>query len=255
VSLRHDASTIRVLWAREVRLLVRQRSRLVGALAQPLLFWIVLGAGFAPSFVAPGAEDGPGYMTYLFPGIVVLVVLFASIFTTMSVIEDRRAGFLQGVLVAPGSRTAVALGKCLGGATVAMLHVVPFLLLAPLAGLPWGGIAWGATLLALALASLALTGLGFVLAWWLDSTQGYHAIMSVVLLPLWILSGALFPFEPAHAALRWAGRLDPMTYAVAAVRGAMGGATDVALTSSLTVLAVLASLALTAAATAARRRG
>ena len=114
-------ATIRVLWQRDLVRYVRQRSRVAGALGQPLLVWLLLGTGLAGSFVVPGAED-VDYSEYLFPGVVSLVVLFSAVFSTMSVIEDRAEGFLQVVLVAPGSRFSLVLGKALGGASVALLH-------------------------------------------------------------------------------------------------------------------------------------
>jgi daunorubicin resistance ABC transporter membrane protein len=246
-------ATASVLWRRDLWLLVRQRSRLLGALAPPFLFWLVLGSGLAPSFRAPGAVEGPGYLEYFFPGVVLMVVLFASISTTMSVIEDRREGFLQGVLAAPGGRGAVALGKTLGGATVALLHAALFLLLSPLAGSPWDRVSWGCLAAALALSSLLLTAVGFVLAWWLDSTQGYHAIMNVVLVPLWVVSGALFPIAPTHEVLRWVACFNPLSYAVDAVRTGLTGGAWADASTDLVVLAATTAVALLAAARSANR--
>jgi len=244
---------IAVLVRRDLALFFRQRSRLVGALAQPLLFWLVIGAGLAPSFRVPGVDDGPGYLEFFFPGVVLMVVLFASIFATMSVITDRREGFLQGVLAAPGPRGALAVGKCGGGALVALVQGALFLALMPLAGFSPAEVNWVALALALVLTSLALTAVGFVLAWWIDSTQGYHAVMSVVLIPLWILSGALFPVEPTHAALRWTARLNPVTYAVNATRESLNGAGFDAVGGDLLVLVAVALLALFGAARIVRR--
>ena len=129
-----------VLVRRDLRLFLTQRSRVIGALAQPLLFWVILGAGLAPSFSMPGAADGPDYFTWFFPGVVMMMLLFTSISSTMSVIEDRHQGFLQGVLAAPGPRSAVALGKTAGGAVVGLIHALLLLLLAPLAGFPFGEV-------------------------------------------------------------------------------------------------------------------
>jgi ABC-type multidrug transport system permease subunit len=152
-----------------------------------------------------------------------MVVLFTAIFTTMSVIEDRHSGFLQAVLVAPGSRVSVVLGKCLGSAAVALSQGALFLLLAPLAGFALGDILWLPLLSGLVLTCLALCTLGFTVAWSLDSTAGYHVVMSLLLLPLWILSGAMFPGRPGT----WLGaivRANPMSYAVSAVRRGLYGA-------------------------------
>jgi len=219
--LGHDARTVAVLWARDLRRFARDRGRVAGAIAQPLLFWLAFGAGMAPSFRL--GDGGPGYMTFLFPGIVLMLVLFASISSTMSLIEDRHQGFLQGVLAGPGSRGAVALGKSLGSATVAMIQAVFLLALVPLAGFPYGGVSWPALLAELGLLALALGALGFCLAWKLDSSAAYHAVMGIVLVPLWMLSGSLFPPEGLHPALAWIVRVNPLSYGIAGVRRALHG--------------------------------
>ncbi len=217
-----NLATIAVLVRRDLVRFFRQRSRLIGALAQPLIFWLVIGGGLAGTFHVAGAED-VGYRQYFFPGIVMMVVLFTSIFSTMSVIEDRHAGFLQAVLVAPSSRAAIVLGKTLGGVTIALIQAALFLALAPYAGYPASQIDWPLAAAALLLSSIALTGLGFAIAWWLDSTQGYHAVMSLLLLPAWILSGAMFPVERTAGWLRAIMRANPVTYGVEALRAALHG--------------------------------
>jgi daunorubicin resistance ABC transporter membrane protein len=172
----------------------------------------------------PGAE-GVGYVQYFYPGIVMLVVLFTSIFTTMSVIEDRHKGFLQAVLVAPGARAALVLGKTLGGVSIALAQAAIFLALAPLGGFDLRAIGWAQLVLLLLGIGVGLSSLGFAIAWWLDSTQGYHVIMSVLLIPLWILSGAMFPMTGGPAWIGWLMRANPMAYAVAGVRRALYGGT------------------------------
>ena len=214
-----DWSTVRVLVRRELVRFFRERSRVVGALLQPMIFWFVIGSGLSGTFALPGARH-VDYREYFYPGVVLMVVLFTAIFTTMSVIEDRHAGFLQGVLVAPGSRAAVVVGKSLGAATVAFVQSGLFLLLAPFAGFSLTQIDWPLLLLALGLASLGLCLVGFGVAWWLDSTSGYHVVMSVVLLPMWILSGAMFP-AAGGGWLAIIERLNPMSYAVSLVRRAL----------------------------------
>src|SRR5215470_279316 len=123
------------LWRREVVRFLRQPSRLVGALAQPVVFWLLLGGGLSGAFRPPGAAGGAGYLEYFYPGVLALVLLFTAIFSTISTIEDRHSGFLQGVLVAPVSRTAIVVGQALGGTTLAVGQGVLFLALAPFAGL------------------------------------------------------------------------------------------------------------------------
>lgn len=219
-AIAQDGRTVGVLIRRDLRLFVRQRSRIAGALAQPLLLWLAIGAGIAPAFRMAG-DDRVGYMTFFFPGVVVLLLLQNAISATMSVIEDRHQGFLQGVLVAPGSRAAVVLGKCLGATAVSAIQAAMFLVLAPLAGFPYAAIAWAPLALVIALTALAFTALGFAIAWWLDSTTGYHVVMSLVLFPLWVLSGAVFPPHGLHPIMAAILRVNPVTYAVAGLRRAM----------------------------------
>jgi ABC-2 type transport system permease protein len=217
--LAEELSTIAVLVRRDATRFVREKSRVVGALVQPLIFWLVIGSGMSGTFVLPMAHD-VGYLQYFYPGVVVMVALFGAIFTTMTVIEDRHSGFLQAVLVAPGSRTSVVLGKCLGAASVALAQSLLFTLLAPSAGFHAAVIEWPLLLSALALSCFGLCAFGFGVAWWLDSTAGYHVVMSLLLLPMWILSGAMFP-APKTGWIVWAQRLDPMSYSVSAVRRAL----------------------------------
>jgi daunorubicin resistance ABC transporter membrane protein len=216
-----ELATIRVLVRRDLVRFFREKSRVIGALLQPLIFWLVIGSGMSSTFRLPG-QSQVGYLEYFYPGIVVMIVLFTAIFTTMSVIEDRHSGFLQAVLVAPGSRVSVVLGKCLGSAAVALSQGAMFLLLAPVAGFELGQIAWFPLIAGLVLTCLALCTVGFAVAWWLDSTAGYHVVMSLLLLPLWIMSGAMFPASPGSV-LGYVAAINPMSYAVSAVRRGLYG--------------------------------
>lgn len=219
-TLASEWATISVLVRRDLTRFVREKSRIVGALLQPLIFWLVIGSGMSSTFRLPGA-DTVDYKEYFFPGVVVMVVLFTAIFTTMSVIEDRHSGFLQAVLVAPGSRVSVVLGKCLGASSIALIQGLVFLLLSPLAGFNLADIGWVPVLTGLLVTSLSLCTLGFGVAWWLDSTAGYHVVMSLVLLPLWILSGAMFP--GGDGVMATIQRFNPMSYAVSIVRRGIYG--------------------------------
>ena len=213
---------VRALLRRDLKLFLLQRSRLLGTLAQPLLIWLVLGAGLAPSFA--GDAEGPGYMRFFYPGAVVMMLLMTSISATMSVIEDRHQGFLQGVLAAPVGRWELALGKTLGGAFLGLVPAVILVLIGPVAGFAYTEMNPVAIAVGLLLTAVAFTAVGFALAWKLDSSAGYHVVMSAVLFPLWVLSGAMFPMEPTHPVLSWIGRLNPMSYAVTVVRGGFEGA-------------------------------
>ncbi len=256
-----SAAAVGVLWQRDLRRFFRQRSRVIGALVQPLIFWLVIGSGLNRSFIL-NAEGAPDYRAYFFPGVIVMVVLFTSIFSTMSLIEDRHAGFLQAVLVAPATRLSIVLGKVLGGATVAMLQTGLFLLLAPFAGYSYAAIDWPMLGAILLVTAIGLTSLGFFLAWFLDSTQGYHAVMSVALIPMWILSGAMFPVEGDSKILTVLMRANPMTYAVEGVHRALSGGTvpaGVGVPGSsaaldFAVISAFAVVTLAASAWACRRR-
>ncbi len=206
------------LLRREIVRFLRQRSRIIGALAAPLVFWLLIGSGFH----LPGLPGGMTYLAYFFPGTVVLILLFTAIFSTISVVEDRREGFLQGVLVAPVASEAIVLGKLLGGMTLAFAQAMLFCVAAPLIGVPFDGGVLVRLVPALLVGGFAMVGMGFVFAWPLESTQGFHAIMNVVLVPLWLLSGALFPATP-DSWMRHVVAWNPVSYAMAAVRRAFYG--------------------------------
>ena len=158
------------------------------------------------------------YLEYFYPGTIVLIILFTAIFSTISVIEDRREGFLLSVLVAPMSRSGVALGKILGGATLAFFQGFLFVLVAPLIGIPmdWQKVVLLAGILFVM--AFSLTALGFALAWRMDSTQGFHAVMNLLLFPMWLLSGAVFPPSGASTWVEWIMKINPLTYQLAVVR-------------------------------------
>src|SRR5437868_9645303 len=163
------------LWWREIVRFYRHPGRVIGVLASPLVFWIVLGSGFGTSFRSTGG-DQQHYLDYFYPGTLILIVLFTSIFTMMSVIEDRKEGFLLSVLVAPVPRSAIVLGKVLGGTTLSAIQGLIFLAFAPLIGVHLGLGDFLLVGLTVFLVSFALTALGFTIAWSMDSTQAFHAI-------------------------------------------------------------------------------
>lgn len=199
----------------------RQRNRILGALGTPLVFWLLIGSGFGASFRPPMAIQEMNYLEYSFPGTVILILLFTAIFSTISVIEDRREGFLQSVLVAPIPRYTLVLGKILGGTALAVSQGLLFLLLAPTLGISLRPAPFLSAVGILSLVAFGLTGLGFLIAWRTDSTQGFHAIMNLFLIPMWLLSGAVFPASGAPTWLRWVMKLNPLTYGVAALRRAL----------------------------------
>jgi ABC-2 type transport system permease protein len=246
---------------RELVRFLRQRHRVIGALATPIVFWLLVGGGMGRSFRASGLPDGENYLQYFFPGTILMILLFTAIFSTISIIEDRREGFLQSVLVAPVPSSAIVLGKVLGGTVLAFGQALLFLLLGPFVGVrpTPGGFVLALGLMALL--AFALTALGFCIAWRMSSTQGFHAVMNLFLMPMWFLSGALFPVQNASAPLRAVMRLNPLTYGLTGLREALylghgaarpGAATDIAVAFAAT--AGFAALLMVVASALARGR-
>ncbi len=235
---------LQALWKREIIKFVRDRSRLIGALAQPVVFWLLLGLGFQRSFNFPVAEEASvNYLEYLFPGTIALMILFTAIFSTISIVEERKTGFLQAALIAPVSRVSFVLGTTLGGTTLALFQTALLLFLLPAIGHIPSLTGLLVMLVVCFLTGLAFTALGVAIAWIMDSTRGFHAIMNLFLLPLWILSGAFFPFDGASTILQWLILLNPVSYAVDALRAGMYmPGTPPAMLQSLPISLLIATL-------------
>jgi ABC-2 type transport system permease protein len=243
------------LWWREIVRFYRQPSRVVGVIASPVLFWIVIGSGFGTSFRGGAGAGNEHYLDYFFPGALIMIVLFTSIFTMMSVIEDRKEGFLLSVLVAPVHRSVIVLGKVLGGTTLSMIQGLVFLCFAPALGIHLGMAQFGLIVLDVFLVSFALTGLGFIIAWPMDSSQGFHAVINLFLIPLWLLSGALFPLTGASGWIRLLMRINPLTYGTEALRSLLFPASAIfAVTTCLIVLVGFSLVMFFAAFVVANRR-
>jgi ABC-2 type transport system permease protein len=197
------------LWQRELVRFWRQKSRVLGVVASPLVFWLLMGYG---------SND----LARFYAGALVLTVMFSAIFSTISIIEDRREGFLLSMLVSPAPRTSMVLGKILGAATLAWIQGLIFLAFAPLAGVRVGIVPVILTAGAIFLVSFTLTGLGFVIAWKMDSTSGFHAIMNLLLVPMWMVSGSLFPMATAQGVIRAIMWANPLTYSISLLNGLLG---------------------------------
>jgi ABC-2 type transport system permease protein len=206
------------IWYRDVLRFLRDRPRIVASMAQPLMFLFIFGTGLNPvmSSVTGGALD---FRQFIFPGVLCMTVLFTAILSAISVVWDREFGFLKEVLVAPVSRTAVALGKVAGGATISTLQGLIVLVLAPIIGIR---LEMGAVIqiigLMLLLASVA-TALGLVIAVRQKTLEGFQMIMNFLLMPLFFLSGAFFPLRGVPWWMTWLSRIDPVTYGVDSMRG------------------------------------
>jgi ABC-2 type transport system permease protein len=197
------------LWQREMLRFWRQKSRVMSVVASPLVFWLLIGYG---------SNDLARY----YSGTLVLTVMFSAIFSTISIIEDRREGFLLSMLVSPAPRTSLVLGKILGAATLGWIQGLMLLVFAPLAGVSIGLLAVLWVVAAMFLISFALTGLGFAIAWKMDSTAAFHGIMMLLLVPMWMVSGALFPMATAHGWVKAIMWINPMTYSVSLLNYTLG---------------------------------
>lgn len=234
-----------MLWFREVLRFYRQPSRVAAAILSPFLFWFLIGSGVGRSFSSDGGNGH--YLAYFFPGAILLVILFAAVFSTISIIEDRREGFLQAVMVSPVSRFSIPLGKILGSATLAFMQSGLFILLAWITGLRFEEINPLAVIAAVALASLLFSTLGFLMAWQFRSVQGFHAVMNMLLMPMWFLSGALFPADGAAGWIQFLMAMNPLYYghqflsASFGVEGADAGSSALIMSAAIIVFWVAAA--------------
>ena len=204
----------------------RSRGRLVSALVTPALFWLLLGSGLNQAFYSgeQAVGDMPiGYRQFFFPGSMVMIIMFTAIFASYSVIDERNSGFLQGVLAAPIPRMSIVLGKVIGGALVATVQALIFMLAWPVMGHWPGWAAMAAAAVMVLVISVALTVIGFALAWPMDSTAGFHARLNLIYFPMWFLSGAVFPYDSVPLWLKIPMAVNPLTYGQTALAALMHG--------------------------------
>lgn len=216
------------LTRRELLRFVRQPSRIIAALGTGAIVWLLLASGMAGSFVSPiaveGTEGGPAntYAAYLIPGMATMVVLFSSVFASISLIQDRHAGFLQSVLVSPTPGWAIVGSKAGAAAVLGVLQAAFVLGAAPLVGVHPGALGYLVAAVALTLASVFIVCIGLALAWRMDSVAGFHGVMNLVLLPMWVFSGAVFPLEGMAQWMQWIARINPLSWSTRAIGSAMG---------------------------------
>ncbi len=234
-------NAVYMLWLRQVKKYARSKSRIVGALGQPLLFMVALGFGFGPIYAQAG---GGNYMHFLAPGIIAMSILFTSIFSGIEVIWDRQFGFLKETLVAPVSRHEIMLGRTLGGATAGLFQGVIVFFIALGFGLTPNWALVPAALLVAALIAVFFTALGTAIASKMDDMQGFQLIMNFVVMPIFFLSGALFPLDGLPTGIREATAINPLSYGVDGLRAALTGASHFGLGMDLAVLGVLTAAAL-----------
>jgi len=231
---------IYTLWLRQIKRYYRSKSRIVGSLGQPLLFMLALGFGFGPIFQKAGAGN---YMQFLIPGIISMSILFMAFSSGIEVIWDRQFGFLKETLVAPASRFQIMLGKTLGGATVAVLQGFIVLLISLFVGfkLP------GASMLALAfvfmfLIALLFAALGIAIASVLEDMHGFQLIMNFLVMPIFFLSGALFPLTDLPKTILIITAIDPLSYGVDGLRGTLTSAAHYGLMPDFLILTAICAV-------------
>jgi ABC-2 type transport system permease protein len=207
------------IWLRELVRFLSERSRIVGALGQPLIYLLIMGTGFGATFRAAAVPQGFSYIAFMYPGVLGMTVLFTSLFSAISVIWDREFGFLKEILVAPVSRATIVAGKVLGGATVATLQGTLLLALAPAAGVRLAPVQVLQLWLVMFLVACTLTSVGLVVASRMSTMEGFQVIMNFLVLPMWLLSGAFFPLRGLPGWMTALVHADPLTYAVDALRG------------------------------------
>jgi ABC-2 type transport system permease protein len=244
-------STIYILWLREVKRYLRSRPQIIASLAQPLLYLLVLGFGLGSVFQSAGQGS---YIQFIGPGVIGMGILFTSIFSGIGLLWDRQFGFLKETLVAPVPRLQIMAGRTLGGATIAMIQGTLVLVVCMIAGFrPQGVAAIPMALMFMALTAVVFAALGTAIGSSLKDMQGFQLIMNFMVMPIFFLSGALFPLSNLPTALTVATRLDPMAYGVDGLRASFIGLSQIGVATDVLVLAIVATLFLALGARAFAR--
>jgi ABC-2 type transport system permease protein len=239
-------NAVYVLWVRQIKKYWRSKSRIIGSLGQPLLFLLAFGYGFKSIFAGAGEGD---YITFLAPGIIGMAIIFSAMFAGIEVIWDRQFGFLKETLVAPVSRSSIAIGRTLGGATIALFQGVVVFLISLLIGfhpsVGIGGLLL--TLLVMALIAILFTAIGTAIAVRMRDMQAFPLIMNFIMMPLFFLSGSLFPLTGLPKALAAVLRFNPLTYGMDALRGLLTGVYHFSFGHDLVIIVLITAAALTIA--------
>jgi len=231
-------STIYILWLRQLKKYFRARSRIIGALGQPLLFLLAFGFGFGAIFKQAGQGN---YIQFLGPGIIMMSVLFTAIFSGIDLIWDRQFGFLKETMVAPVPRWQIMLGKTLGGATVAAFQGLIVFILAIIVGFRfYNPLMLPVAAIFVILVAIIFTSLGVAIASRIEDMQGFQLIMNFLVMPIFFLSGALFPLQGLPAVMEVVIKLDPLTYGIDGLRGALINASTFGITTDLMIMVILA---------------
>lgn len=209
---------IYIIWYRDILRFWHNKPRIISSLGMPFLWLVMFGSGMRGTFQLFGAQEGFDFVQFLFPGVIGITILFTSIFSSISVVRDREFGFLKEILVAPVPRVSIALGKILGGATVAMFQGILMLVLAPLVNVRLGVGMVLALVPTIFLVAFTLASLGMVVASRLRSTEGFQMVMNFFMMPMFFLSGALFPLANVPRWMEILSKVNPASYGIDLVR-------------------------------------
>jgi len=253
-----EFNAIYVIVAREFKKFIRERSRLISAIARPLVWLFLVGAGMS-RLVQP--VDGVSYMQFIFPGILGMTILFSAMFSSISIIWDKEFGFMKEILVAPVSRLTIVIGKALSGSIISTIQAVIVLLLFPFLGLKLGPFDIIAAVFLCVLVSFCVSAFGIVIATFYESYESFSAIMNFIIMPMFFLSGAMYPIKLLPGVLKLAAKFNPLTYGIDALkhvtsplsRGPMSP--DFSIIADLAVIIVLSIIFVLAGAKAFERRG
>lgn len=231
-------STIYVLWLRQIKRYVRSKSRMIGSLGQPVLFLVALGFGFGPIFQKAG---GGNYIQFLAPGIICMGILFTSVFMGIEIIWDRQFGFLKETLVAPVSRFNIMIGRTLGGATVAMFQGIMVFVISLFVGFrPSNIIMLPLAFILMFLIAFFFTALGTAIASRMEDMHGFQVIINFLIMPIFFLSGALFPLDNLPGAIGIITKINPLSYGVDGLRETLLNMGHFGLSLDFTFLSVAA---------------
>jgi ABC-2 type transport system permease protein len=229
-------TAIYVLWLREMKRFVRAKSRIIGTLAMPLFFLAFLGMGFNRASL-PGIPEGINYIQFLIPGIIGMTMLFTSMFAGISVLWDREFGFLKEIMVTPVNRVSIVLGRIAGGATTGLIQGILILGISMIMGFKISGIfSFLASIIFMFLIAITFIGLGLIFASKMKDIQGFSLIINFVIFPLFFLSGAVYPLSNLPDPVRYISYIDPLTFGVDGLRGALVGASSLPVISDLIIL-------------------
>lgn len=233
-------AAIYILWLRELKRYVRSRVQIVVSLGQPALYLLALGFGFGPIFKQAGAGN---YLQFMAPGVIAMIVLFSSVFSGIAMLWDRQFGFLKETLVAPVSRLNIMIGRTLGGATVAMIQGVLILILCLIVGFrPRHWLAIPAAYIFVAMIAIVFAALGTCIGSVISDMQGFQLVMNFIVMPIFFLSGAIYPLTNLPKVLTWITHGDPLSFGVDGLRGMLTGSWQFGFTMDIALLSILAAI-------------